>query len=87
VASSTTYGSGPAGPDSASHHLAEPQLVVVAALAISNAGANRVIADADTLQQLTALGLAHDHRPAAVQVDTDVLPSGVLFTHRGFPHP
>nr|WP_257033172.1 hypothetical protein [Streptomyces sp. 1331.2] len=42
-----------------------------------------VVVDPDGLQQFALISLPHDNRAAAVQVDTDVLPPGVLCTHRG----
>ena len=42
-----------------------------------------VIENAHGLQMLTGLGHPHDHRPPAMQINTDDLLSCVLFAHRG----
>jgi hypothetical protein len=44
----------------------------------------RIVHDPHTAQLLARFGLAHDHRPAPVQIDPDEL-SAVILTHQGPP--
>ena len=45
---------------------------------------DRVVDDPHRRELLTGLGLAHDHRPLPMQIDTDELPT-VILVHRGLP--
>jgi hypothetical protein len=46
---------------------------------------DRVVVDADPAQLLALRRHPHDHTAAAVQIDTDVLPTVVVSVHRGLP--